>query len=316
MAKWKKLKSLAFINTLALGTMYALNQIISSSAILKNILKPQTGSYYQWKLGDIFYRKSGNGSPLLLIHDLNSFSSGFEWNLIEKKLQKNHTVYTIDLLGCGRSDKPAITYTNYLYVQLITAFIKDIIGEKTDVIATGLSSSFTIMAAYGDPSLINHIIMMNPCSFTRLEQIPDKKSKIIRTIMNIPIIGTTIYSIKSSRQNVEYALTEKYMYNPFRIQQKYVDAYYEAAHYGYGTGKYLMASLDGFYLNVNIRKALASIENEIYIIYGENMEKGKEISESYQQINKKAKLFSIHGTKLLPQLETPEEFLTRIRNIL
>lgn len=56
-----------------------------------------------------------------------------------KKLEKHYTVYTIDLLGCGRSDKPYLTYTNYLYVQLLTDFIHDVIGERPDVVTTGNS---------------------------------------------------------------------------------------------------------------------------------------------------------------------------------
>ena len=79
-----------------------------------------------------------------------------------KKLEKKHTVYTIDLLGCGRSDKPNLTYTNYLYVQLITNFIKDVIGEKTDVIATGTSSSFTVMACNMEKNLFKKLILINP----------------------------------------------------------------------------------------------------------------------------------------------------------
>ena len=55
---------------------------------------------------------------------------------------KDHTVYTIDLLGFGRSEKPNLTYTNYLYVQLVTDFIQNIIGEKTDIIASNESISF------------------------------------------------------------------------------------------------------------------------------------------------------------------------------
>ena len=46
------------------------------------------------------------------------------------KLAENHAVYALDLLGCGRSEKPKITYTNYLYVQLISDFIKNVIHEK------------------------------------------------------------------------------------------------------------------------------------------------------------------------------------------
>lgn len=50
---------------------------------------------------------------MLLLHDLHCASSGREWQYIEDALAQDHTVYTLDLLGCGRSDKPAITYTNF-----------------------------------------------------------------------------------------------------------------------------------------------------------------------------------------------------------
>lgn len=307
-----KLKTILFVDTLAVGSMYVINHAISSSALLKNILKPQTGKYYSWRMGEIFYKKVGSGSPLLLIHDLDAFSSGYEWNLMVDKLKKEHTLYIIDLLGCGRSDKPGITYTNYLYVQFLTDFINEIIGEKTDIAVTGLSSSFVIMTAYSNSNLIGKITIINPSSLNKLDQTPDDKSKLIKAIMSIPVIGTSIYNMKACRQNVEYILTEKYIYNPFHTQQKHIDAYYEAAHYGHGGGKYLMASLDGFYLNVNIRKALEKIENEIKIIYSEKLENEKEIVQSYKKINKKISTLSITGTKFLPQLEQPEELANKI----
>lgn len=313
MSKWKqKIKVIAIADTFAVGAMHVMNQMIASSAVLKNILKPGTGKYYNWKMGNIFYHKSGNGAPLLLIHDLNSFSSGYEWSQLEDQLKKDYTVYTIDLLGCGRSDKPGITYTNYLYVQMITDFIKDVIGEKTNVVATGMSSSFILMTAYSNSELIDKIMMVNPCSLRKLEQNPDKKSKIIRHIMSIPIIGTTIYYMKSGKQNIEYVLTEEYIYNPFRIPTKHIDAYYEAAHYGLGNGKFLMASLDGFYLGVNIRRVLEKIENKIVILYGEKRNNAKEIAEGYRKINPSISVVPMYKSKMLPQLETPEEALTQI----
>ena len=64
--------------------------------------------------------KKGEGTPLLLVHDLNCASSNYEWKYVVDDLSKRHTVYAIDLLGCGHSDKPKMTYTNYLYVQLLT----------------------------------------------------------------------------------------------------------------------------------------------------------------------------------------------------
>ena len=113
---------------------------------MKENLSSHPGHYNDWKHGRIYYTKTGSGAPLLLIHDLHPASSSYEWSRMMKKLEKTNTVYTIDLLGCGRSDKPNITYTNYLYVQLMNEFISNVINEKTDVIATGDSLSFVVMA--------------------------------------------------------------------------------------------------------------------------------------------------------------------------
>ena len=71
-------------------------------------------------------------------------------------------VYTIDLLGCGRSEKLNMTYTNYLYVQLISDFIKSEIGHRVNVIATGEAASIPVMACANNPELFD------PVSYTHL----------------------------------------------------------------------------------------------------------------------------------------------------
>ena len=78
-------------------------------------------------------------------------------------------------MGCGLSDKPGLSYTNYMYVQLITAFIKDIIKSKTSVVASNLSSSFVIMANQLDASIIDKMIFINPVSFHSMDAMPDQQ---------------------------------------------------------------------------------------------------------------------------------------------
>ena len=126
------------------------NKYIKVSATSKKLLSHPEPSIYKWRLGDIYYTKKGDGKPILLIHDTLPGASGYEWSEIEEKLAEDHTVYTVDLLGCGRSDKPGITYTNFVYVQMICDFIRKIIGQKTDIIASGFSSSFVIMACHNE----------------------------------------------------------------------------------------------------------------------------------------------------------------------
>ena len=118
----KSTKNLLFLTSAVIAGMHIYNRVVDSNAERKNALKVDNGHYYKWKEGNIFYTKTGTGEPILLIHDTDSGASGEEWAKVAKKLAKNNTVYTIDLLGCGLSEKPNLTYTNYLYVQLLTDY--------------------------------------------------------------------------------------------------------------------------------------------------------------------------------------------------
>ena len=60
-----------------------INKYIKVSATSKKLLSHPEPSIYKWRLGDIYYTKTGTGKPLLLIHDQTHASSGCEWdNLI------------------------------------------------------------------------------------------------------------------------------------------------------------------------------------------------------------------------------------------
>ena len=109
----KKLVTLSVLTTMSGAAIYFLNKTLDTAAVRKNLLASAEKESFSWQFGDIFYTKKGTGTPMLLLHDLHCASSGREWQYIEDALAQDHTVYTLDLLGCGRSDKPAITYTNF-----------------------------------------------------------------------------------------------------------------------------------------------------------------------------------------------------------
>lgn len=114
-----KLLTLLILSATTAASIAAINKIIKVTAVSKNLLNDDKSKSlcFKWRLGNVHYTKAGSGMPLLLIHDLNSASSGYEWSRIVSSLQNDYTVYTIDLLGCGRSEKANMTYTNYLYVS-------------------------------------------------------------------------------------------------------------------------------------------------------------------------------------------------------
>lgn len=304
-----KLLTTSILFALATGIIYVINRLVFATAVLKNLLKSSADNYYNWRFGKVYYKKIGHGSPVLLIHDLTVYSSAYEWNKVVNELAEAHTVYAIDLLGCGRSEKPRITYTNYLYVQLIADFIKNIIGEKTDVIASGYSGSFTVLASYTNPEFINKIVLINPPSLASLNKVPSKRSKLYKFILEFPIFGTLIYNIKTCQSNIQLLFTEKYLYNPFSVTPEMVDTYHEAAHKSLSNSKFLLSSLVAGYTNNNITHALREINQSVTILYCEGETDSEKIAESYTTYNPAIESCMLKHAKHLPQLEIPEKFL-------
>jgi len=299
----KNVRQFVLLTTLAAGTIHVVNRFITTTADMKNILTTSKGQFYNWKNGEIFYTKRGEGSPVLLVHSLDPICSSKEWTNLIKKLEKNHTVYTIDLLGCGRSDKPFLTYTNFLYVQLITDFIKDVIGEKVDVIASNRSLSFVILAHNNNKEIINKIIGINPPELESLKINPDKYASVRKTLLELPIIGTFVYHILISNRNITKTFQERFYSKPQLVSTKLIDAFYEGAHKKNSGGKYLMASIEGHYTDNSINHALEKLDIPLYLIqsrYGNNFVKK---IDAYCDLNDSIEAAYISNAKELPHLE-------------
>lgn len=304
-----KLLTAGVLFTAAAGVVHIVNHAIFTTATLKDLLKSSANNYYAWRFGKVYYKKKGHGSPLLLVHDLTVYSSAYEWNKVIDKLAENHTVYALDLLGCGRSEKPKITYTNFLYVQLISDFIKNVIREKTDIVASGFSGSFVLLACHNESELFGKLSLINPPSLSGLSKAPTKRNKLYKFILELPIFGTLIYNMKTCQSNIQLLLTEQYLYNPFLASAEIIDTYYEASHKGYGNARFLLSSIVGNYTNNNVTHALKDINNSIVIINGDAEAQREETKDSYLKCNPAIEYFNITKAKHLPQLENPDSLL-------
>ncbi len=309
------LKTLVKLNGFALGVMHISNKCINSYATGKNLLKPGGGKEFNWRNDYIFYHKYGNGDPVILLHDLDPAFSSYEWNEAVDELCSSRTVYSVDLPGCGRSSKPKKTFTNNDYVQFLTEFIKGVVKETCTVIASGYSSSFALVAAVSHPNMIGQVIAINPRGLHDLMQTSSGRSKAAATLISLPIIGTSVYNMSESKGNIDLRFTEKYFYNPFHSKTRYIDAFYESAHYNESRGKYLMASIEGKTTTVDITAALKETGEKLVILYGEKAENADRIAESYQKINPSVQAYPIAGTGSLPQLESPAKFVSALAEV-
>lgn len=310
--KHKKLYTFAILLAIATVIIHLINRFIVASASLKDILDVINRKYFKSKFGNIYYTKRGKGSPVLLIHDSLPGSSGYEWNKVDKLLATEHTVYTIDLLGYGRSDKPGMTYTNYVFVQLLHEFVNKVIGEKTDVIVSGYSSSFVIMASNNKKDLFNRIILINPSNPELYNKAITTKDQVINFLLKMPVFGTLLYHIYVSRETSAKMFAEKMYHNPAHVDQDMVDAYHEAAHKGGYYAKYLFASLISKKLNTNITHGVHTLENETLILAGESESNITSTIATYKEFNPAIKSEIISNAKRYPHIETPEAFLNHV----
>ena len=295
------------------GTLALANKSIEEHASDKNILDPADGHYYDWTHARIFYRKEGSGeTPLLLIHTASVFSSGHEFSSVIRALSGKYTVYCLDLPGCGLSEKPALTYTNYFFSSMICAFVRDVIGERAVVAASGLSGSFAVMAQASHPELFSKIYLINPPSDTQTARVSVNRSGMLMAMMSVPVIGKSVYYAIISRPGIARFLEKKYFKDPGRITTRTADACYEASHLGEGRGRYFLASLNARYMNWDIKRALSGLTVPVVILYSSRVNNAQAAAKSLRRYYAKISLKPIGLCGLLPQLEQPEAFISEL----
>ena len=93
MNKWQKIGLAVGMGTAVITTTHLINSFIFKSSTSNNYTGKRIRSNYQWRFGNIAYITAGSGSPLLLVHDLNSYSSSYEWEQTIHQFAKNTLLF-------------------------------------------------------------------------------------------------------------------------------------------------------------------------------------------------------------------------------
>ena len=105
MNKWQKIGLAVGMGAAVVTTTHLINSIIFKLSTANNYTGKRIRSNYQWKFGNIAYITAGSGSPLLLIHDLNSYSSSYEWEQTINSFAKNHIqhlcIHSLSMISCS-----------------------------------------------------------------------------------------------------------------------------------------------------------------------------------------------------------------------
>ena len=311
----KYIRRLQKLTVLAAG-MFIFNKIHAAIAVKKHCLSTSQGQFFNWKGIRVYYEKHGSGSPIVLLHALHPAASSFEWHSVIDALAEKHTVYTIDLPGCGRSDKPDTLFTNFYFVQLVRDFIKELSISHCVLVGSNLSAAVAVIASVYEPDLADKLIFVNPPSASALAETPDRISRMKYRILGLPLIGTFIYHLLASRMQIDLYFSEKYFYNPFHDTDDLVDTYFESALLDNGKGHFFAASLLGKYMNMNIEHALSELKVPAKLIEGSATDHAQVTIQEWKAIQPSIETVLIEHTRQLPMLEEPEQTAAEILNFI
>lgn len=301
----KILKFIAY--TTAFTAIY--NKTVAILATAHNHLKATRGQFFIWDYGKVFYEKRGEGSPVLLLHDLTASSCGYEWSKIVDKLAENHTVYIPDLLGCGRSEKPGFTYSNFLYVKFLSAFLDEEIAAPCTIITSGNSSSFALLGSKFSSDLVKDVICINPADPHGYDQSKSFKDKVFNTVLSIPIYGTLAYNHFLSQRKIQKLFNEHYFYMENDEITKHVQVYHEAAHHKLRFARNFLAAERLNFCVLPVKQILSNMNFSVKLIFGAEEERAEEIADLYKGYDSNISIDFIAETKHLPHLEKAEEIL-------
>jgi pimeloyl-ACP methyl ester carboxylesterase len=293
------------------------NAIFSRASALGNTLGGE-GRFWNSEEGDVFYTKQGKGKPpILLVHGVYAGASSYEWRKNFDALGEHFTVYAIDLLGFGLSDKPKTRYTAELYVRLLASFVREVIGAPTAIIASSLAAAYTIEAAILEPELFKDLVLVCPSGLTNLAD--DSRSIVQEArylLVSSPVVGTSLYNAIASKASIRSYLQENVYFDPSYVTAEMVNHYSTASHQ-YGS-QYAAQSFVGGQLNHSVEESLPQIKpNSLTLIWGrEARQSPLPHAEAFLAGNPIAELKVIDKAGLLPHDEQASAFNRIVTSLL
>lgn len=310
----KRLIKIFTILGTSLAVIAILNKFISLISDGIDKIPVKNTHYFKSRFGLVRYIKIGSGKPLILLHDMAIESSSYEWNHVIDSLSEQYTVYAIDLPGFGLSDRIESTYTFYHYYLILNSFIKKTIGEKVTIITSGLSFGLVVQLKYSKPNLIDQIIGINPHSIEDYLVYPCFKKKIMKFILDSPVIGTFIYNIIASKPHITNKMIQQ-CNKTEHLNSKEIDVAYYNAHIT-DKNKFLYSNIKTGYLTLDIRRALHNISDSTSIILGEADPNFTNLIREYKKYNSDCIFYKILEAASLPHIDNPKDTVDTICHIL
>lgn len=253
---------------------------------------------------------------LVFLHAFGGGSSAYEWSKVYPAFAADYRIVAPDLIGWGRSDHPARSYSVNDYIQTIIEFIERTCNGPISAIASSLTAAFTIRAAILRPDLFKSLILTTPAGLAEFGQ--DYSKSLSAQIVNIPVVDRLLYMTGvSSSFGIRSFLEERQFARPERVYPEIVEAYLQSAQQF--NGEYAALAFVRGDLSFDLSQYITQLTIPTAMIWGQKSEfTGPEVGRRLADMNPQAVriFYNLEDVGLTPQLELPAVTIGLIRKFL
>ena len=244
--------------------------------------------------GQISYLAGGQGPPLLLLHSLGVSSEA--WNKVLEPLAQSYTVYALDMLGHGDSDKPPRNYLIEDYARNVVDFADKLGLEKIPLCGNSVGAVIALEVAASYPERVEALILVDCPAWDAWE----RTERIFLSALSYDIEGNPL---PTTMEQLQMAYTQ--------VTPELVEwAKQERAKAGIWAKKTMIAI--GLY---DVLARLSLVKCPALVLFG---------SQDMLREQEKVLLEGIEGAKHavvenaghLPQMDNPQAFLQEVNQFL
>jgi pimeloyl-ACP methyl ester carboxylesterase len=297
------------------GIMWGSVALVGAAALTNTLIfarAPKAGNRmggtferYPSRHGDVAYTVHGAGAPLLLLHGFGAGNSSLEWEANIAELARHHTVYALDFLGWGLSDRYRHLHTAQDYIEVIVNFLDDVVNEPCAIAASSQAGPLAVEAAAQQPSLVSALVLVCPSIGGDGGAGPERKA--LQKVLSLPVVGTSIYNFIASRRGIQKFSHDHLFFDKTRVDESLVARFHTTAHQTdaqYGVYSFLGGAFD-----VDVREAWSRLEIPTLLVWGRNARlDGLETAPEWLALKPDARLAVIDDAMLLPHAEHPQQW--------
>lgn len=256
-------------------------------------------------------QEPGTNAPVMMLHGFGASIGHWRHNL--PVLSDRHTVYALDMLGFGASQKAGgIDYKVSLWVDQVYDFWRTFVGVPMVLVGNSIGSLVCLAAAETYPEMVQGIVMISlPDMSARNDTIPQLLQPIVsgleRAIASPWLLKSVFYFVRRPKfvkkwASVAYA-------NPGAISEELVDILSGPAQERGAARAFsaLLKAMIGADFSPSARKVLPNLNIPMLLVWGQSDRMiPYTLAAKFRDLNPRLRLVDIENAGHCPHDECPE----------